>query len=416
MFEVPIKSEIPCYQKMLQECKIHLISNADQCDKILTECGFMEESSLGLDCEWGIGRRRFKRKTSDVNTNTCTRSRSSVIALLQLSSKTNIVLIHLHTIFNSSSSSTSMKVLKDLLENKNILKFGTGIGGDVKKLYKIGFRVNGHQNFTNGLKRNVANEFHLDLLKQKGLTCSDWEAWPLKTNQILYAAADAYFSLHCGLVSPPQEEHDDVEDNSPIINGDEGNRNLFVPKNKKQKLDDDAVDDDEVKQENKAVVAVNGKCVICNARSLYSWKIIPKFKGMSVKATDVDFVICCRSCRPFCVKEKREFKRQFKQKCVNELKNVKFLPQFIRQKLRQAFAEKDANSIEFCKTYFNMDTVNDDLIKSLYYQHHVKTIKMNALAEYANEHPAEYIEACRKSFFNNLKPLFLPANKLQFYQ
>lgn len=215
-FQLPINFEIKkCYENMLKNCNIYLVDTNQngECDSILQKCKFFQETDLGLDCEWGVGWNK--------NKGTMQSKRSSTIALLQISSKTNIVLIHLHSIHSHSN----LIELQKILSNPNILKHGKGVRGDIKKLESIGFtNVNGGCDlpFNHGLKNNCFDRLGIELYKPKRLTCSNWESWPLTQKQILYAAGDAYYSLLLGLLGG--------KDNKNIINNI-GNSNLELKNN-----------------------------------------------------------------------------------------------------------------------------------------------------------------------------------------
>uniref|UniRef100_A0A674ISJ3 Bifunctional 3'-5' exonuclease/ATP-dependent helicase WRN n=1 Tax=Terrapene triunguis TaxID=2587831 RepID=A0A674ISJ3_9SAUR len=111
-------------------------------------------------------------------------------------------------LFHISSMSGFPKGLKRLLEDEAVKKVGVGIEGDQWKLMN---------DFEIKLKSfvelaDVANEklkckeiwslnglvkhlFSKQLLKDKSVRCSNWEAFPLSEEQKLYAATDAYAGL-----------------------------------------------------------------------------------------------------------------------------------------------------------------------------------------------------------------------------
>ena len=89
--------------------------NAKLCDEIENYC--YEQVILGLDCEWVSQERHGQNPASPV-------------ALLQLAfPKGTCFLIRL-----SKMESKLPDKLRDILEDKNILKTGVGISDDVKKL------------------------------------------------------------------------------------------------------------------------------------------------------------------------------------------------------------------------------------------------------------------------------------------
>lgn len=125
------------------------------------------------------------------------KSNINKIALMQLSSDENAYLFRINHI--------GMPVeLKDLLENRNILKIGSAVHGDINKIaelytdgpfYPRGFvdiqtiaKKNGIE--TVGLKNLIAILFNVRISKKHQLT--NWEAKELSHGQINYAAMDAW--------------------------------------------------------------------------------------------------------------------------------------------------------------------------------------------------------------------------------
>ncbi|NXU47783.1 WRN helicase, partial [Turnix velox] len=142
-------------------------------------------AAVGFDIEWPP---------------TYTKGKMAKIAVIQICvSEEKCYLFHI------SSMSGFPKGLKRLLEDETIKKVGVGIEGDQWKLMS---------DFEIKLKSfvelaDVANEklkckemwslnglvkhlFGKQLLKDKSIRCSNWEEFPLKEEQKLYAATDAY--------------------------------------------------------------------------------------------------------------------------------------------------------------------------------------------------------------------------------
>lgn len=119
------------------------------------------------------------------------------VALLQLSTETDAFLFRLHTL-------TRFEPIKNILENKAVLKVGAAIRDDLKQLQKI-FQFGpenfvelqdvakrkGLQNF--GLQGMTEEVLQLRLSKRRKLT--NWEARELTDEQLIYAATDAWIGL-----------------------------------------------------------------------------------------------------------------------------------------------------------------------------------------------------------------------------
>jgi ribonuclease D len=118
------------------------------------------------------------------------------VALLQLATDTDAYLLRLHFL-------TQFQAIKDILENKDILKVGLAIGHDLKILQKTfkfapqGFvdlqhlAKNRLKNF--GLKGMTEEVLQGALSKRSKLT--NWEARDLSADQQMYAATDAWACL-----------------------------------------------------------------------------------------------------------------------------------------------------------------------------------------------------------------------------
>lgn len=158
--------------------KIHLIRN----DQELLAMNVGAPKELGFDTET-----RPSYKKGEVYN----------VALLQLSTETDAYLIRLHFV-------TKFQVIKDLLENKNIVKAGVAIRQDLKILQKtFGFnpqsfvelqdlaKAKGLKNF--GLKGMTEEVLQASLSKRSKLT--NWEARELSDEQLMYAATDAWVGL-----------------------------------------------------------------------------------------------------------------------------------------------------------------------------------------------------------------------------
>ena len=168
------------YQRVKFEGQIHLIENDQDLEKfseVLLNC-----KAFGFDTET---KPSFKKGDN------------FKMALLQLSNEEEAFLIRLHFI-------TNFKIIKKLLENKEVVKAGLAIRDDIKGLQKIfpftpsNFvelqdiaKARGLKNF--GLKGMTEEVLKVTLSKKAKLT--NWEATKLTEEQLVYAATDAWIGL-----------------------------------------------------------------------------------------------------------------------------------------------------------------------------------------------------------------------------
>lgn len=149
-----------------------------------------EAGALGLDIEW---RPQFLSKKHGGTENKT--------AVLQLAVEGSALVLH---VFHMNSFPKS---LSDVLADRNVLKVGSGIKGDVIKIIKdTGMLCDGRvdtQDYAKalgitqgtGLKRLSKTILDIDLNKPKRVSLSNWEAFPLRRDQITYAALDAWISF-----------------------------------------------------------------------------------------------------------------------------------------------------------------------------------------------------------------------------
>jgi ribonuclease D len=158
--------------------KIHLIQN----DRELLDVRWSTPPVLGFDTE---------TRPSFV------KGQVYKVALLQLSTGADAYLIRLHHV-------TRFETIKDILENKEIIKVGVAIRDDLKLLQKtFSFTPNsfvelqhlakekGLKNF--GLKGMTEEVLQARLSKRTKMT--NWEAPRLSEQQLMYAATDAWIGL-----------------------------------------------------------------------------------------------------------------------------------------------------------------------------------------------------------------------------
>lgn len=171
-----------------------------------------EADALGLDIEW---RPQFLSKKKGGTENKT--------AVLQLAVEDSTLVLH---VFHMKSFPKS---LSDVLADRNVLKVGSGIKGDVIKLIKdTGMLCDGRvdtQDYAkalgitqgNGLKRLSKNVLDIDLNKPKIISLSNWEAFPLRKDQITYAALDAWIGLKLYIKLKDQLAKKNKDDAKPQV-------------------------------------------------------------------------------------------------------------------------------------------------------------------------------------------------------
>ncbi|NLQ16870.1 3'-5' exonuclease domain-containing protein 2 [Marinomonas sp. M1K-6] len=175
-------SELPLYIG-LDLCDIHIVENeldAAQAIKIL-----QNETCLGFDTE---SKPMFQKGQI-----------SPGPSLIQLATETKAFLFPIRF-------APAVAAAKAILTNPEIKKIGFGIKGDNKELRnKLNIDIVNTQDLSMTLKRLVGEKNSIGaraavamiLHKRlgKGAQRSNWGAYPLKENQILYAANDAHSAL-----------------------------------------------------------------------------------------------------------------------------------------------------------------------------------------------------------------------------
>lgn len=150
-------------------------------------------AAIGLDVEW----RPRRDKNEEVQP----------VAVAQLSSSSVVLVIQVLRI------GLIPHALKELLTNKKILKVGVGVAADalaLQRSYGVDVRgclelelllartanCGGVQGFSGGTSLKALTQYFLgvELDKSPHLRCSDWSVSELSEPQVVYAAADAYYS------------------------------------------------------------------------------------------------------------------------------------------------------------------------------------------------------------------------------
>ncbi|KXJ13471.1 exonuclease 3'-5' domain-containing protein 2 [Exaiptasia diaphana] len=193
--------------EVVKLAKVFVLSNPSECEQALRAYKEKYQSYpfsmnfLGLDCEW----------VNDKGIVT------HPVALLQIATPLNdCFLIRL-----CKFEGILPRILKEILEDRNILKFGVGIQDDAKKLNGMyGINVSGFVDLRHVVLRcqshkdNIVENKQGDGSTKMGLAaiskrylgvemekswrvrCSNWEAEHLSEKQIEYAAHDAIVAIH----------------------------------------------------------------------------------------------------------------------------------------------------------------------------------------------------------------------------
>ena len=124
--------------------------------------------------------------------------------MVQLATPNSALVVHLAHPSNGRSSRACQPLLEAVLQDESIVKAGCGIDQDLLELRSVwpqleaksrfdlgGLRVD-FTNSTLGLKTLAAVVLGLDLPKSRRITTSDWSRSPLTTEQVTYAARDAW--------------------------------------------------------------------------------------------------------------------------------------------------------------------------------------------------------------------------------
>jgi hypothetical protein len=159
-------------------------SCADALDKLSNDCSGKFSFIVGFDVEW---------------------VKSNKIAILQLSSERICMILQMQAL----NEEKFPRQLIDFLENKKIIKVGVGIDQDVLRISKdYGISIRGavdlralvqrsrySDSLANyGLHKLTRSLLNLDISKDYRIRCGNWENESLDDDQLLYAAADAFFS------------------------------------------------------------------------------------------------------------------------------------------------------------------------------------------------------------------------------
>ena len=221
------------YRDMASNCEIYLLSDFDIVESTFTsileglrKC-YSDTPCVGFDLEW---KPKVVYRSDDTHPDTYESDPPSEnpVSLMQITINDNgkklTYLIRMLEVFNREICKTLQYqdcALFQLLRDPDVLKFGVGITGDAKKLaYDYFVTMRGAVELgdvSQTLLASSASEFLLDnwphlgtsmslqslvgevcgvhLPKRKEVQCSDWEAFTLSHQQVLYAASDSYHAL-----------------------------------------------------------------------------------------------------------------------------------------------------------------------------------------------------------------------------
>jgi hypothetical protein len=187
----------PAYLNMMKTNQIHLINDETKCDLLFDTHKLGDQKIVGFDCEWRptLGKDGKERRK---------------ISLIQIAISGHIFLIHTCSIGKVPPS------LQQLLQDPCIIKTGVNCTQDAKFLFQdygiLAQNIVELGTATSSLRALTFSLLSVDLPKTKEIQCSNWENWPLGEAQVLYAAADAFYSVEIaitiaiatkGAISPP---------------------------------------------------------------------------------------------------------------------------------------------------------------------------------------------------------------------
>jgi ribonuclease D len=176
------KLDLPNYQG-IAAADVILIRSAHEIE--MARAAFMATDALGFDTE--SKPTFFKGQHSDGP------------HLIQLATETKVFLFPVN-------SSLQLDLIKEVLENDQIVKVGFGLGDDIRRLQmKLGIEVQNVVDLARklrqskggdvGAKAALALYLGMKMQKSKKTSTSNWAAAELSERQILYAANDAQVAL-----------------------------------------------------------------------------------------------------------------------------------------------------------------------------------------------------------------------------
>ena len=140
MLEFEIGSDVvSCVKSLHKQTPMYTFDNSSVVNEVMQMRKLSKQAKfVGLDCEWT----NQKRKDKGTSVDHCP------VALLQLATPDECFLIRL-----SSMHGVVPETVRDLLEDRNILKFGVAILEDAKRLQKMGISLRGAVDLRHIVKR-----------------------------------------------------------------------------------------------------------------------------------------------------------------------------------------------------------------------------------------------------------------------
>ena len=182
--------------KIPESCKVVYSHDEGDCCIICSQILATMPSVIGFDMEWVP----FTKA-----------SQGNKTAVIQICTEPNNDCF----VFHISKMGGLPSMLRTIVESETILKTGIGVGGDLWKLHRD-FNVNWRSTQKSFIDLNDLAKsmsviptsgsnwslqalteyiFQQTISKSRSLQLSNWESFPLSSNQIHYAALDAYLSL-----------------------------------------------------------------------------------------------------------------------------------------------------------------------------------------------------------------------------
>jgi RNA polymerase sigma factor for flagellar operon FliA len=181
---------LPAYQG-LSLAEVRMVASAADAEAALSE--LIKADAIGFDTE---SKPTFQK--GEVSTGP---------HLVQLATDRHAYLFQIGMLTkDAAASSPPIAVLRTVLESREILKVGFGLGDDKRRLHaKLGIETNNVLDLATALRRGERNAwgaktaverfFGQRLQKSRRITTTNWALPRLSEKQILYAADDAHVAL-----------------------------------------------------------------------------------------------------------------------------------------------------------------------------------------------------------------------------
>eukprot|EP00794_Sanderia_malayensis_P003755 gene3755-4277_t len=214
-FERECRTERWTASKAFHKIPVYVLGEEEITNRVILEKILKQNREvkfLGFDCEW----------VNDGSSDDPAKEPHPV-ALLQLCTLDDCLLIKICDL-----STRIPNALKNVLEDRSILKFGVGVDEDCKRLRSLGINICGtvdirfivqrcqfkrdvikHPERINGLslKSLASSILGIEMEKSFRIRCSNWQAKELSDKQISYATNDAIIGLQIFLALSMQKMH-----------------------------------------------------------------------------------------------------------------------------------------------------------------------------------------------------------------